>query len=99
MSKFGSKHAAIALNQARFLTNYGEQTTFKEDDLHLAEEYLVILKTIVNAIVSMTMLCILIKHFKKIEYVFIFSVIGMCIIMILDNVFGYIHLNLILSLD
>ena len=41
MSKVGTKHAAIASDPVQYLTNFGERTTLSEQDIQLAEKYLV----------------------------------------------------------
>ena len=49
MSKVYSKHAAIALNPDVFLKNFGEDPTLIEDNICLAEEYIVKVKAEVKA--------------------------------------------------
>ena len=41
MSKVGTKHAAMASDPVRYLTNFGEADTLSEQDAALAEKYLV----------------------------------------------------------
>jgi hypothetical protein len=41
MSKVGSKHAAMACDPVQYLTNFGETDTLLEQDILLAEKYLV----------------------------------------------------------
>ena len=40
-SKVGTKHAAVQTNPEQYLSNFGEATTLSEEDISLAEEYLV----------------------------------------------------------
>ena len=40
-SKVGTKHAAVKMNPDKYLSNFGETSVLSEDDLALAEEYLV----------------------------------------------------------
>lgn len=41
MSKVGTKHAAMASDPVQYLTNFGEADTLSEQDIALAERYLV----------------------------------------------------------
>ena len=40
-SKVVTKHAAVQTNLEQYLSNFGEATTLSEEDISLAEEYLV----------------------------------------------------------
>ena len=44
MSKVGTKHAAKIFDPARYLANFGETPNLSEEDIRLAEEYLVKVK-------------------------------------------------------
>ena len=41
LSKVGTKHAAVQMNPEQYLANFGETSLLSEDDIVLAEEYLV----------------------------------------------------------
>ena len=41
MSKIGTKHCALVCNPERYLSNFGESSALSEQDVALAEEFLV----------------------------------------------------------